>query len=77
MQCQMYFCKDYGIPFQGGVRINNISLQKLSPPSFANPAPRSVRSISFSIFCFRHSGKGYLLIYLASSTAEERFLKPY
>ena len=52
MQCKMYLCKDYGIPFQGGVRINNISLQKLSPPSFANPAPRSVRSISFFRFLF-------------------------
>ena len=50
MQCQMYLCKDYGISFQGGVRINNISLQKLSPPSFANPAPRPVRSISFFRF---------------------------
>ena len=40
---QMYLCKDYDIPFQDGVRINNISLQKPSSLSFADPAPRSAQ----------------------------------
>ena len=69
MQCQMYLCKDYGISFQGGVRINNISLQKLSPPSFANPAPRPVRSISFSIFCFRRGGRRFFSVLFSSAVA--------
>ena len=83
----MHLCKDYGIPFQDGVRINNISLQKPSPPSFAALPLGQHAAFRFSVFLFppwrtkvflcfilfRRGGKGYLLIYPSSAVAEEHF----